>query len=87
MLKYSMIVSWSEMEQCFIVSVLELPGCMADGRTPEEAVKNAEVIIQEWIECALEDGEEIPEPKLFSGVMEEAVKDPERISHNEIEWD
>ncbi len=69
MSKYSMIVSWSEEDQAFIVSVPELPGCMADGKTPEEAVKNAEVIIQEWIECALEDGEEIPEPHLFSGAV------------------
>ncbi len=38
---------------------------MADGKTPEEAVKNTEIIIQEWIECALEDGDEIPKPMLF----------------------
>ncbi len=63
--KYSMIMSWSEEDNCYIVSVPELPGCMADGRTPEEAVKNTEIIIQEWIECALEDGDEIPKPMLF----------------------
>lgn len=66
MSKYSMIMSWSEEDQAYIVSVPELPGCMADGKTPEEAVKNTEIIIQEWIEAALEDGEEIPEPRLFS---------------------
>ena len=67
MYKYSMMVSWSEEAQAYIVSVPELPGCMADGKTPENAVENAQVIIQEWIETALEDGEEIPEPHLFSG--------------------
>lgn len=66
MSKYSMIMSWSEEDHAYIVSVPELPGCMADGKTPEEAVKNAQVIIQEWIETALEDGEEIPKPNLFS---------------------
>lgn len=66
MSKYSMIMSWSEEDQAYIVSVPELPGCMADGKTPEEAVKNTETIINEWIEAALEDGEEIPEPHLFS---------------------
>jgi len=66
MFKYSRIISWSEENQAYIVSVPELPGYMADGKTPEEAVKNAEIIIQEWIETALEDGEEIPEPHLFS---------------------
>lgn len=66
MSKYSMVMSWSEEDQAYIVSVPELPGCMADGKTPEEVVKNAEIIIQEWIETALEDGEEIPEPHLFN---------------------
>lgn len=66
MSKYSMIISWSEEDQAYIVSVPELPGCMADGKTHEEAIKNAEIIIREWIETALEDGEEIPEPNLFS---------------------
>ena len=50
------------------ITVTELPGCMADGKTPEEAVKNVHVIIQEWIETAKEDGEEIPEPHLFNDV-------------------
>ena len=40
----------------------ELPGCMADGKTPEDAVKNAKVIIQEWIETANMLWREIPEP-------------------------
>lgn len=61
-----MLISWSEEDQAYIVSVPELPGCMADGKISTEAVENAEIIIQEWIETALEDGEEIPEPHLFS---------------------
>ncbi len=68
MSKYSMFMSWSEEDQAYIVSVPELPGCMADGRTPEEAVKNAQIIINEWIECAIEDGDPIPEPHLFNDV-------------------
>ena len=42
---------------------------MADGKTPTEAVENAEIIIQEWIETALEDGEEIPEPHLYNAAL------------------
>ena len=68
MSKYSMFMSWSEEDQAYIVSVPELPGCMADGKTPEEAVKNAQVIIREWFECAIEDGDPIPEPHLFNDV-------------------
>jgi predicted RNase H-like HicB family nuclease len=36
---------------------------MADGETYQEAVQNAEIIIQQWIETAQELGREIPEPK------------------------
>jgi len=43
--------------------VPELPGCMADGRTYQEALSNAEVIISEWIETAKEIGRPIPQPK------------------------
>jgi predicted RNase H-like HicB family nuclease len=45
------------------VEVPELPGCMADGKTYEQAVANAKVIIREWIETAKEEGRSIPEPK------------------------
>ncbi|MCD8020157.1 MAG: type II toxin-antitoxin system HicB family antitoxin [Clostridiales bacterium] len=62
MTKYSMIVSWSADDNCYIVAVPDLPGCMADGKTPQEAVENAQVIISEWIETAEELGREIPKP-------------------------
>lgn len=68
MSKYSMFMAWSEEDQAYIISVPELPGCMSDGKTPEEAVANAQIIIQEWIECALEDGDPIPEPSLFNSI-------------------
>ena len=64
--KYSMLISWSEEDQAYIVSVPELPGCMAHGKTKEQALKEVEIAKELWIETALEDGEEIPEPNLFS---------------------
>ena len=62
-IKYELIIYWSESDQAFIVEVPELPGCMADGQTYVEAVTNAEVVIQEWIETAQELGRDIPTPK------------------------
>jgi predicted RNase H-like HicB family nuclease len=44
-IKYELIIYWSEVNQAFIVEVPELPGCMADGETYQEAVQNLEVII------------------------------------------
>jgi len=61
--KYEIIIYWSKEDEAFIAEVPELPGCIADGKTYEETVKNAKVIINEWIETAKKIGREIPEPK------------------------
>lgn len=60
---YEMIIYWSEEDNRYLVEVPELPGCMADGKTRAEAVYNAEVIINEWIEIAKKDGRDIPQPR------------------------
>ena len=63
MIKYEMIIYWSEEDQAYIAAVPELPGCMADGLSYQEAVKNAEQVIAEWVETAIELGRSVPEPK------------------------
>ncbi len=63
MIKYEVIIYWSDADQAFIAEVPELPGCAADGATYQEALSNAEVIIQEWIETAKELGRPVPEPQ------------------------
>ena len=63
MVRYEVIIYWSDEDQVFIAEVPELAGCMADGQTYQEALKNAEVVIDEWIETAKELGRPIPEPK------------------------
>ncbi|MCA2683813.1 MAG: type II toxin-antitoxin system HicB family antitoxin [Microcystis sp. M038S2] len=62
-IRYELIIYWSEEDQAFIVEVPELAGCMADGETYQEAVQNAELVIQEWIETAKQLERVIPEPK------------------------
>ncbi|MBW2038254.1 MAG: type II toxin-antitoxin system HicB family antitoxin [Deltaproteobacteria bacterium] len=61
--KYEIIIFWSEEDNAFVAEVPELPGCMADGKTYQEALENAEQIIDEWIETAQEEGRPIPQPK------------------------
>ena len=61
--KYELIIYWSDADQTFIVEVPELPGCMADGQTREQALANATIVIEEWLETARELGRPIPEPK------------------------
>jgi predicted RNase H-like HicB family nuclease len=63
MTRYELIIYWSDDDEAFIAEVPELPGCMADGATYQDALKNVEIIIQEWIETAKELGRVIPQPK------------------------
>jgi predicted RNase H-like HicB family nuclease len=60
--RYELVIYWSKDDQCFVVEVPELPGCMADGESYQDAVKNAELVIEEWIATAREHGRSIPEP-------------------------
>lgn len=62
-MRYELIIYWSKPDESFIVEVPELPGCMADGATYEEAIANAQIVVQEWIETARSLGRPIPEPK------------------------
>ncbi len=61
--KYEIIIYWSDEDQAYIAEVPELAGCMADGSTYQEALKNAETVIDEWIETANELNRSIPQPK------------------------
>jgi len=61
--RYEIIIYWSAEDNAFIAEVPELPGCMADGRTYEEAVFNVKVVIREWIAMAREMRRPIPEPR------------------------
>jgi predicted RNase H-like HicB family nuclease len=62
-MKYEVILYWSEEDEAFIAEVPELPGCMADGATYQEALANAEIVIQEWIDTAQALGRSIPAPR------------------------
>jgi predicted RNase H-like HicB family nuclease len=53
-IKYEVIIYWSKEDNTFIAEMPELPGCMADGETYEKALKNIEVVSEEWIETAKE---------------------------------
>jgi predicted RNase H-like HicB family nuclease len=60
---YEIILYWSEQDRAVIAEVPELAGCMADGTTYQEALENAQVVIQEWIETAKSLGRPIPAPR------------------------
>jgi predicted RNase H-like HicB family nuclease len=46
----------------FLATAPDLPGCMSDGATPEEAVSNIQDAIITWIEAARDLGHAVPKP-------------------------
>ena len=62
-IRYEIIIYWSKDDETFVAEVPELPGCAADGATYQDALANAQTIIQEWIDTARELGRLIPEPR------------------------
>lgn len=63
MIRYEVIIYWSEEDSAFIAEVPELPGCMADGASYKEALDHVEVVAKGWLEIARELGRKIPQPK------------------------
>lgn len=62
-LRYEVILYWSQEDAAFLAEVPELPGCLSDGETRNEALANVEDAMQAWIETARELGRDIPTPK------------------------
>ncbi len=52
----------------WLISFPDLPGCMSDGETPEEAVENGKDAVSSWIAACAQAGRAIPKPgESFSG--------------------
>lgn len=49
----------------YLVEYPDLPGCMADGETIEEALYEGEDAVRAWIATAEAEGARIPEPSKF----------------------
>ncbi len=64
MVEYPMVVSRLKPDDGggYLVEVPDLPGCVSDGETTEEALSNARDAVCEWIAAAEEMGRLIPEP-------------------------
>jgi predicted RNase H-like HicB family nuclease len=47
----------------YVAEIEDLPGCISEGETSDEALERVENARQAWIEVAYEDGQEIPLPR------------------------
>lgn len=61
--KYEIIMYWSREDNAVIAEVPELPGCMADGESYNDALQNVQIVIDQWIETTRSLGRPIPQPK------------------------
>ena len=52
----------------FVATVPDLPGCMSDGETPEEAIANVRDAIEMWLEAAREVNRDIPPPSRVAAI-------------------
>lgn len=60
---YHINLFWSDEEKAWVADVPDLYPCTAFGTTPEEAVAEAKIVIEAWMDVARENGNPIPEPK------------------------
>jgi antitoxin HicB len=65
-LNYTILIQWSQEDQCFVVMLPEFKNVsqpVTHGDTYEEALKNAQEVLELLIEIYQEDGKELPQPK------------------------
>ncbi|CAD5941592.1 type II toxin-antitoxin system HicB family antitoxin [Planktothrix agardhii] len=68
---YTIIIQWSEEDQCYVVSLPEWgEHCHTHGDTHEEALKNAQEVLELLIESAVNNDEPLPKPQLFGKTLE-----------------
>jgi predicted RNase H-like HicB family nuclease len=60
-MKYRVLIAQDE-DGAFVAEVPALPGCLSQGRTRSEAVKNVQEAIEAYLESLRAHGEAIPPP-------------------------
>ena len=53
----------------WLVTYPDLPGCMSDGETQEEAMSNGKDAMAAWIKAVEETGRKIPRPSELSNIL------------------
>ncbi len=60
---YTIVIQWSDEDNCYVVSLPEWGEfCHTHGETQEEALKNAQEVLELLVDSALKDNEPLPKP-------------------------
>jgi antitoxin HicB len=65
----------------FLIEFPDLPGCMSDGETVEEAIANGSDAVKCWITVAKEKGREVPDPGAIENLSGKWVQRVPRSLH------
>jgi len=65
MYKYETVIYWSDADRLFIAEAPELPGCMAHGDSPADALANVLQAMALWIATAEEFGDPVAQPRCY----------------------
>jgi predicted RNase H-like HicB family nuclease len=60
---YHINVFYSDEDRCYVADIPDLEYCSAFGDTPEEALKEALIAKEAWLEAAEATGKPIPKPR------------------------
>ena len=61
-LPYTYIIEWSDVDGCFLGSIVELERNMTCGQTPEEVLTNLKEALISYVTTSLDKNMDIPEP-------------------------
>ncbi len=71
--RYHINVFWSQRDECWVADVPDLKPCSAFGDTPVEALAEAEIAIEGWIETAVANQMTVPEPRYRPAIYAHAA--------------
>jgi predicted RNase H-like HicB family nuclease len=64
--RYTILIQWSQEDQCYVVSLPEWGECChTHGDTYEEALANAQDVLELLISSAQDHNDPLPEPRYF----------------------
>lgn len=69
--RYTILIQWSEEDNCFVASLPEWGRfCHNHGDTYEEALNNAQEVLELLIESSEEEGKALPEPQTLGKLLQ-----------------
>jgi len=73
MLNYSMVIQWSNKDNCFIVTLPEWGElCHTYGDTYEEALSNAKEVLDLMVNSSIAEGSDLPKANIFREKVQKA---------------